>query len=84
MAFEVFSGVDPSAFPENRGGRKEGSKNKSTARRNDAIAKGVTYVEGGAKLNRAAADCIAEFKLTITVEHMAKLIREQRNIDQSS
>lgn len=84
MAFEVFSGVDPSAFPENRG-RIDGSKNAATARRDEAVAKGAYYVAvNGMKLNEASNLAIKEFHLYITTAHMAKLIREYRRTKSSS
>lgn len=76
MEYPIITGVDLGDFPENRG-RIEGSKNQTTARRNEAVTKGASYIEAnGMKLNEASDVVIAEFRLSVTTQHMAKMIRE--------
>ncbi len=59
---------------ENRG-RTLGSKNKITMQRDEAIRKGVEFRNSeGLSLLAAASKVIDEFGLSLTVEHMAKLI----------
>ena len=84
MEYPIITGVDLGAFPENRG-RVEGSKNHTTARRDEAVAKGASYVEvNGMKLNEASDLIITEFRLAMTTAHMAKMIRNYRKANTST
>ena len=76
--FPIISGVGNVDWPENRG-RIEGSKNQSTVLRDEAVLKGVSYVEDGMKAKHAAQRCIDEFGMNVTVEHMSRLIANRRN-----
>ncbi|MFA5990241.1 MAG: hypothetical protein WC803_11640 [Sphingomonas sp.] len=66
-------------WPETRG-RVEGSKNQSTVRRDEAVSKGVAYVEGGMKTKHAAQRCIDDLGINVTVEHMSRLITQSRRL----
>ena len=74
----IINGVGKVDWPENRG-RVEGSKNQSTARRDEAVSKGASYVENGMKTKHAAQRCIDEFGMNLTVEHMSRMIANHRN-----
>lgn len=55
-------------------GRTSGSKNKATAHRDAAIAKGREYRSAGMTLELAASKVRTEFRLVVTERYVAQLI----------